>query len=74
MRTHGFFAFTGAVTVSKNGGPSLVLMHVDTSIPLWAFFDVYGTTERILIAGTIPPPPPRTSPDPSPLGLLSFKT
>jgi len=27
-------------------------MHVDCSLPLWAFFDIYGTTNKIESLGT----------------------
>ncbi|KAI1725454.1 neuralized domain-containing protein [Ditylenchus destructor] len=37
----------GQVLFSKNDAPSRVIMHVDISIPLWAFFDLYGTTRKI---------------------------
>jgi len=47
--------------VSKNGGPSLFLMHVDTTVPLWAFMDLYGTTQRVILVGTIPPPHTKSS-------------
>jgi len=39
--------------MAVNGGPPICQMHVDNSIPLWAFFDLYGTTERIRCVGTI---------------------
>lgn len=56
MRKHNpLFYHAGVVSVSKNGGPSRVLMHVDTTVALWAFFDLYGTTQKIAIAGSIPP-------------------
>ncbi|KOX72842.1 Protein neuralized [Melipona quadrifasciata] len=37
----------GEVQMSKNGGPPNVVMHVDQSLQLWAFFDVYGSTQRV---------------------------
>lgn len=39
----------GEVTISKNCGPSVVVMHVDISLQLWAFLDVYGSTESIRV-------------------------
>ncbi|XP_033632661.1 protein neuralized-like [Asterias rubens] len=42
------------------GASDKVLMHVDTSTPLWMFFDLYGTTQTIKILGALknsPPPP-----------------
>uniref|UniRef100_T1H2U1 NHR domain-containing protein n=1 Tax=Megaselia scalaris TaxID=36166 RepID=T1H2U1_MEGSC len=38
---------TGEVTISKNCGPAVIVMHVDISLQLWAFLDVYGSTESI---------------------------
>jgi len=49
-----YFISSGVVLVSKNGGPSRILMHVDTTVHLWAFFDLYGSTQKIALAGTIP--------------------
>nr|CAD2183581.1 unnamed protein product [Meloidogyne enterolobii] len=40
---------TGRVLFSKNDAPFRVIMHVDVSIPLWAFFDLYGSTRKIQI-------------------------
>jgi len=39
--------------MTKNNGAPIVLMHVDHSVPLWAFFDLYGTTEKIRMLGSI---------------------
>lgn len=39
----------GQVTFSKNDAPPRVIMHVDISVNLWAFFDLYGTTRKIQI-------------------------
>lgn len=33
--------------MSKNGSQPTVLMHVDQSLTLWAFLDVYGSTQKI---------------------------
>ena len=41
----------GSVEFSRNSGPPSVLMHVDTSVPLWAFWDVYGNTQRLRLVG-----------------------
>lgn len=38
---------TGEVQISRNGGAPLVVMHVDQTLRLWAFFDIYGSTKRI---------------------------
>lgn len=45
---------TGEVQFSKNGGHPIVFMHVDQTLQLWAFFDIYGTTQKIRILGSIP--------------------
>ena len=36
-----------------DGALDKVLMHVDTSTPLWMFFDLYGTTQTIKILGNL---------------------
>ncbi|XP_046386305.1 protein neuralized isoform X2 [Ischnura elegans] len=57
----------GEVLISKNGSPPEVRMHVDHTLELWAFFDVYGTTQKIRIVGSfIESQPPTTSPSPVP--------
>jgi protein neuralized len=42
----------GSVEFSKNGNIPSVFMHVDTSLPLWAFWDVYGHTLKIRLIGS----------------------
>lgn len=42
-----FVAPNGEVTISKNNGPAVVVMHVDQSLQLWAFLDVYGSTQSV---------------------------
>ncbi|KAI6204868.1 hypothetical protein M3Y94_00727000 [Aphelenchoides besseyi] len=49
---------SGAVIVNKNGLYNRTIMHVDKSIPLWAFFDLNGPTFRIEL---IDVPEPETS-------------
>ena len=43
------------MTTTKNGclDSGKTLMHVDTSVPLWAFFDLIGSTTAIQIIGTV---------------------
>ena len=36
----------GSVEFSKNGSPPQTFMHVDVSVPLWVFWDVYGNTQN----------------------------
>lgn len=40
---------TGEVQISKNNGPPSVVMHVDQSLQLWAFLDVYGSTQSVRV-------------------------
>ncbi|KAK0161416.1 hypothetical protein PV327_009887 [Microctonus hyperodae] len=49
----------GKVQMSKNGGPPNVVMHVDQSLQLWAFVDVYGSTHRVRMLASHPTSPPR---------------
>ncbi|KAG8221979.1 hypothetical protein J437_LFUL003359 [Ladona fulva] len=46
------FTLNGEVLISKNGSPPEVIMHVDHTLELWAFFDIYGTTQKIRIIGS----------------------
>ncbi|KAJ8943695.1 hypothetical protein NQ314_009668 [Rhamnusium bicolor] len=39
----------GEVQISRNGGAPLVVIHVDQTLRLWAFFDIYGSTQRIRV-------------------------
>lgn len=39
----------GDVTISKNGAAPVLLMKVDVTLQLWAFMDIYGSTESIRI-------------------------
>ena len=49
----------GEVMMSKNGGPPNVVMHVDQSLQLWAFVDVYGSTQRVRMLASRPTSPIR---------------
>jgi hypothetical protein len=42
---------SGEVHYGKNGNHIAVLLHIDKTIPMWAFFDVYGNTQRIKMLG-----------------------
>ena len=42
-----YVAPSGEVHISKNGSQPSVIIHVDQTLKLWAFFDVYGSTRRI---------------------------
>ncbi|VDK45731.1 unnamed protein product [Anisakis simplex] len=43
----------GEVYFSKNNAPAAIIMYVDTEVKLWAFFDVYGSTQRIRLLGSV---------------------
>ncbi|XP_066991666.2 protein neuralized isoform X2 [Anabrus simplex] len=45
---------SGEVQFSKNGSPPVVFMHVDQTLQLWAFLDVYGSTQKVRMLGSIP--------------------
>ncbi|KAF5270374.1 hypothetical protein FQR65_LT05562 [Abscondita terminalis] len=51
----------GEVQISKNGGASSVVIHVDQTLRLWAFFDIYGSTQRIRVLSC--PPSPARNPE-----------
>ena len=41
----------GEIRYGKNGHTIATLMFVDKTLPLWAFFDVYGSTQKIKSLG-----------------------
>lgn len=43
---------TGQVQMTKNRQRAITLMHVDTSQPLWPFFDLFGSTLKVRLLGT----------------------
>jgi len=43
----------GAVHYGRNGHHVASLMHVDYTLPIWAFFDVYGSVQKIKLLGEI---------------------
>lgn len=47
----------GELQISKNGGPPRVVMHVDQSLQLWAFLDVYGSTQSVAMFSEMMPSP-----------------
>lgn len=49
----------GEVQISKNGRPPTVVMHVDQSLKLWAFLDIYGSTQKIRVLSCPPVSPSR---------------
>uniref|UniRef100_A0A1I7Z3Z0 Neuralized n=1 Tax=Steinernema glaseri TaxID=37863 RepID=A0A1I7Z3Z0_9BILA len=42
----------GHVLFSKNGSTERVIIHVDTSVPLWMYFDLYGSTREVRLMGS----------------------
>lgn len=57
----------GEVQISRNDNAPITLMYIDQSLQLWAFFDVYGSTQGIRVLSKnnqLPPayqqPPPLT--------------
>ncbi|KAL4714726.1 hypothetical protein ACJJTC_002585, partial [Scirpophaga incertulas] len=52
----------GEVRVSRNGSSPVTVMHVDHTLRLWAFVDIYGATQKVRMltsqAQASPPPPP----------------
>jgi protein neuralized len=49
---------SGEVQISRNGDNPLVVIHVDQSLRLWAFFDIYGSTQRIRVMSCPAPTSP----------------
>ncbi|XP_059165109.1 protein neuralized-like isoform X2 [Physella acuta] len=43
---------SGEVKYARNNQAPVTLMHVDRTLPLWAFFDVYGNIQKIKLIGT----------------------
>jgi hypothetical protein len=44
-------SISGEVRYSKNNTKVATLMHVDKTLPLWLFFDVYGNIQKIRSVG-----------------------
>ncbi|CAH1113384.1 unnamed protein product [Psylliodes chrysocephalus] len=53
----------GEVQISRNGGAPLVVIHVDQTLRLWAFFDIYGSTQRIRLLSSSTPISPTRNPE-----------
>ncbi|KAK3599445.1 hypothetical protein CHS0354_036461 [Potamilus streckersoni] len=52
----------GEVCYSRNKQKMSTLMHVDRTLPLWAFFDVFGNVQKIKLLGVTVPKQPRPMP------------
>lgn len=48
----------GEVRYSRNNSKVATLMHVDRTLPLWIFFDIYGNIQKIKSLGVAPHQPP----------------
>lgn len=62
----------GEVVMRKNDEQPKILMHVDNSVPLFPFFDLYGTTTQIHLVGIVPSTYYRPLPPIPAQGTLSF--
>lgn len=47
----------GEVKVSRNGSTPVTVMHVDHTLRLWAFVDIYGATQKVRLLSTQSPTP-----------------
>lgn len=76
-------SLTGEVQVSRNDDTPITLYYVDKNLQMWAFFDVYGSTQGIRVFSKNAPMPPAyqqpptmsiqkalTSPGPSNLRMM----
>ncbi|CAB3232260.1 unnamed protein product [Arctia plantaginis] len=52
----------GEVRVSRNGCTAITVMHVDHTLRLWAFVDIYGATQKVRMLSTQVPQPAQTPP------------
>jgi protein neuralized len=65
---------TGEVQISRNDGPVITLMYIDQSLQLWAFFDVYGSTQGIRVLSKNCSMPPAYQQPPPPLSVQKALT
>lgn len=49
---------SGEVQISRNDNAPITLMYIDQSLQLWAFFDVYGSTQGVRVLSKSTPMPP----------------
>ncbi|XP_053623195.1 protein neuralized isoform X2 [Plodia interpunctella] len=52
----------GEVRVSRNGSSQVTVMHVDHTLRLWAFVDIYGATQKVRMLSTQTPQAAQTPP------------
>uniref|UniRef100_A0A2P2HZT2 Protein neuralized n=2 Tax=Hirondellea gigas TaxID=1518452 RepID=A0A2P2HZT2_9CRUS len=55
------YSSNGQITFAKNNGSPHVIMHVDSSLQLYAFFDVFGHTAKLRMLGSVKVPDPTRS-------------
>ena len=53
MSSVGECMYTGEVNYIRNGHHISTLMHVDTTLPLWALFDIYGAVQKVKLLGKL---------------------
>ena len=58
-------SIAGEVQITRNDGTPQTLMFIDQSLQLWAFFDVYGSTQGIRVLSKNTPMPPAYQQPPS---------
>lgn len=63
----------GEVQISRNDNAPITLMFIDQSLQLWAFFDVYGSTQGIRVLSKNNPMPPAYQ-QPPPLSIQKALT
>lgn len=67
-------SMTGEVVISRNDDNTLIhRMYIDQSLQLWAFFDVYGSTQGIRVLSKSNPMPPAYQ-QPPPLSIQKALT
>lgn len=65
---------TGEVQISRNDNSPITLMYIDQSLQLWAFFDVYGSTQGVRVLSKNCPMPPAYQQPPPPLSIQKALT
>ncbi|KAG7298516.1 hypothetical protein JYU34_018152 [Plutella xylostella] len=61
----------GEVRVSRNGSNPITVMHVDHTLRLWAFVDIYGATQKVRMLSSQLPQPAQTPPPQQQLRVLT---
>lgn len=66
-------SMSGEVQISRNDNSPITMMYIDQSLQLWAFFDVYGSTQGIRVLSKSSPMPPAYQ-QPPPLSIQKALT